>query len=135
MATAQYETRSRTVEETVIVLTLTEDEADELRAVIGASDGTRAMLRILRAMQAPEAPEAETPADTFEHEGVAYLLGGALYRDNEGDHVEFHPSGLAADGTPKARYRYGGPDCEAYDWTWSIGQAVREFGPLTKVTT
>ncbi|CAM5405178.1 hypothetical protein SMICM304S_03452 [Streptomyces microflavus] len=40
MASAQYETRTETVEKTVVVLTLTEGEADALRDIVGASDGT-----------------------------------------------------------------------------------------------
>ncbi|MFE3144772.1 phiSA1p31-related protein [Streptomyces scopuliridis] len=132
MATAQYETRTRTVEETVVVLTLTEFEADELRRVVGAADGTHTMVRIFGALEKPTPPAAPEPsADTFEYEGVTYELG-AVYRDREGDHFKFEMP-LSADGTPGGRSRYidgsgfGGPH-------WTLAEVAGAYGPLTKVT-
>ncbi|MFE7398006.1 phiSA1p31-related protein [Streptomyces sp. NPDC057557] len=133
MAHAQYETRTRTVEEVVVVLTLTEDEADELHTVVGAADGTRAMVRILRALEKPGAPEVETWADTFEYSGVTYEYG-ALYRDIEDDFFEIRRVIDADDGTPVGRYRYLKPTADPGDWTWTLAEVVGSHGPLTKVT-
>ncbi|MEV7855144.1 phiSA1p31-related protein [Streptomyces sp. NPDC088183] len=132
MAQAQYETRTRTVEETFVVLTLTEDEADELREVLGCH-AVDALYRIYSALSKPVAPEPETSAYIFEHQGVAYEYG-AMYRDTEGDHFEFD-SVVSTDGTntPRGRLvsRFGDA---AGEWNWSLGEVVHGYGPLTKVT-
>lgn len=87
MATAQHETRTRTVEERFVVLTLTEDEAGTLRSILGGYSGPNA-IGIYRALAVPAAPKAETSADTFEHLGITYDLSAA-YRDREGDEWTF----------------------------------------------
>ncbi|MFC8583196.1 phiSA1p31-related protein [Streptomyces sp. NPDC057217] len=123
MAHAQYETRTRTVEETVVVLELTEDEADELRDVLGESDGTPTRVRILAALQKPEPSKAEEPASTFEYGGVVYDLT-ATYRDDEGDAWRFTGE-THSDGSPKLH-------C-AGSYRTEIGDVLAAFGPLTKV--
>lgn len=129
MATAQYETRTRTTEETVVVLTLTEDEADALREVVGASDGTRTMVRIFDALDRPTPPEKPaSAADTFEYDGVTYDLN-AQYVDKDGDIWSF-------------RRRENG-DTEGHLQTWAathwdpyfgLPYVARTYAPLTKVT-
>jgi hypothetical protein len=134
MAEAQYETRTRTVEEKVVVLTLTEDDAEELRDILGGFGG-RLAERIYRALTAPEAPaEAASAADgdTFEWSGIVYEYG-ILYRDDEGDYFEIRRV-IDADGTPVGRYRYGSPTAQPNDWAWTLGEVVHNHGPLTKVT-
>lgn len=132
MATAQHETRTRTVEEMVTVLTLTEDEADELRKVVEEANGTRATVSILRALQTPETPEAETPTDTCEFDGVTYEMG-SVYRDQEGDLFKFETSLITVDGTPRGRLAY--TDGSGFGGlNWSLAEVVKDFGPLTKVT-
>ncbi|WP_326742612.1 phiSA1p31-related protein [Streptomyces sp. NBC_01768] len=140
MAKAQYETRTRTVEETVVVLTLTEDEANELRHVAGTS--RRIALRgIYHALRVPSAPEPETSADTFELYGIVYEIG-AVYRDAEGDHFDFKAELSAPgtpdnndDGTPIGRFRGRYADGDPNKWGWSLREVVENHGPLTKVTT
>ncbi|MFE6493381.1 phiSA1p31-related protein [Streptomyces sp. NPDC057748] len=140
MAEAQYETRTRTVEETVVVLTLTEEEADELRQVAGMSSGY-AMARVYRALTQPAAPEgATTAAETFEYKGITYEIG-AIYRDAEGDHFDFRAELSAfdtpdcnADGTPIGRNRGQYADGKPNGWNWSLREVVENHGPLTKVT-
>lgn len=127
MATAQYETRTRTVEETVVVLTLTEDEADELRKVVGAADGTRTMVCILRAIGAPGVPNPETSADTYQYNGMTYDLT-ERYRDCEGDEWSF-TGRRSAEGVPHVTM-YEGSDNTAD----TIVSIARGYGPLTKVT-
>ncbi|MFB7012929.1 MULTISPECIES: phiSA1p31-related protein [unclassified Streptomyces] len=139
MAEAQYETRTRTVEEKFVTLTLTEDEADELRQVAGVSSGY-AMARVYRALTQPTAPEPEPSADTFSYQGTTYEMG-AIYRDVEGDHFDFKAELSAfdtpdcnADGTPIGRYRGQYADGKPNGWNWSLREVVENHGPLTKVT-
>lgn len=130
MVSAQYETRSRTVDETVVVLTLTEDEADELRTIVGKTIGTPTLTSVYRALATPNASEpADEATDTFEYEGVAYELG-ALYEDAENDRFEFG-NGLASNGSPRGRLVWRGGD--RGNWNWSLAEAVHSYGPLTKV--
>jgi hypothetical protein len=134
MAEAQYETRTRSVEEKVVVLTLTEDEAEELREIVGGYSGCSAE-RIYRALAAPAAPsvaEAAADAATFEWEGIAYEYG-VLYRDGEGDYFEIRRV-IDADGTPVGRYRYVRPTAQPGDWAWTLAEVLSTHGPLTKVT-
>ncbi|MFJ5103210.1 phiSA1p31-related protein [Streptomyces sp. NPDC088554] len=139
MATAQYDTRTRTAEETVVVLTLTEDEADELRHVVGAADGTRTMVHIFGALGKPAQPasleaageKTYTPT-VFTYGGVTYEMG-AVYRDKEGDHFKFETPLSLTDNTPRGRIgnregsSFGGP-------RWTLAEVASDFGPLTKVT-
>ncbi|WP_228973431.1 phiSA1p31-related protein [Streptomyces sp. DH12] len=136
MATAQYETRTRTVEETVVVLELTEDEAAGLRGVLESLDYTGNLTSLLKALQGPEVP---TPTDTYTYDGVVYDLS-AQYRDVEGDIWEFStelsgPDTLdhMNDGTPLARFRTGSSGFGRH-WTFSLAEVTRNYGPLTKVT-
>ncbi|MFB7823838.1 phiSA1p31-related protein [Streptomyces hydrogenans] len=125
MARAQYETRTETVEKTVVVLELSEDEADDLRDLVAAADGTRRMVSIFNALQKPEAPRAEESADTFEYDGVRYDLR-VPYRDRDGDVWYFARFG---DGV---RAGIGRTPRNADD-----GDPFRTaagYGPLTKVT-
>lgn len=134
MAEAQYETRARTVDEKVVVLRLTEDEAEELRTVVGAADGTREMVRIFQALSNPSASgtTSDVTGDTFEWEGVAYEYG-VLYRDGEGDYFEIRRV-IDADGTPVGRYRFVRPTAQPGDWAWTLAEVVANHGPLAKVT-
>ncbi|MER5501339.1 phiSA1p31-related protein [Streptomyces sp. NPDC002561] len=127
MAHAQYETRTRTVEETVVVLTLTEDEAKELRDVVREDGSTRAMARIYRALMKPEAPEPEPEpsADTFEHDGVTYDLN-AKYRDTDGDVWRFARFGNEVIGGCIHKPENIDDGCSL--------AFVMDYGPLTKVT-
>lgn len=86
MAEAQYETRTRTVEEKVVILTLTEAEASELRKTVMYSDATEASRDIFDALSSPTT--LEPSADTFEYEGATYDLNG-VYRDCDGDTWHF----------------------------------------------
>ncbi|MET9959293.1 phiSA1p31-related protein [Streptomyces sp. NPDC006326] len=118
MATAEYETTTRTVEETLVVLKLTEDEADELCEIVGAADGTRRAVAILQALQRPEAPK---PSTTYTYRGETYDMG-ATYLDDSGDPWIF---GLNSAGEPRA-----------LNGSWSVGRslqyAVDEYGPMRK---
>ncbi|MFB7479531.1 phiSA1p31-related protein [Streptomyces anulatus] len=126
MATAQYETRTRTVEEKVVVLTLTEDEADELRTIVGLADGTRTTVRIYQALEKIEAPTPAQAADTFEYDGVTYELG-ARYEDCDGDPWYFTRFGSQVVGNS---YR-GVEDAEHGCST----DFIMGHRPLTKVTS
>ncbi|MFE5093256.1 phiSA1p31-related protein [Streptomyces sp. NPDC056638] len=136
MAHAQYETRTRTVEETVVVLTLTEDEAEELagRLLYDADDSER-MREVVAALRTPAAPETapDQAGDTFDHNGITYEYG-VLYRDPEGDYFEMRRETDAGDGTPVGRYRYLKPTAEPGEWSWTLAEVVGTHGPLTKVT-
>ncbi|GAA3018660.1 phiSA1p31-related protein [Streptomyces fulvorobeus] len=140
MASAQYETRTRTVEETIVVLRLTEDEADELRDEISSAAGTGRLCSVHRALSKPAPSEAKAPSDTFEYNGVTYEMG-AVYQDADGDHFDFKAelsgpgmSGMANDRTPIGRFRGGYADGEPNDWGWTLGEVVDNHGPLTKVS-
>ncbi|MFF1417593.1 phiSA1p31-related protein [Streptomyces sp. NPDC058280] len=105
MATAQYETRTRT------------------------------MVRIFGALEKPAppaAPSPETLVDTFTYGGIAYEMG-ALYRDQDGDCFKFETPLSAEDDTPRGRIRnrdggFGG-------LAWTLAAVAGTFGPLTKVTS
>jgi hypothetical protein len=116
MATAQYETRSRTVTETAVVLVLTEDEADDLRGLVGAADATPNRVAILRALTEPSGS-----TDTFDYRGVTYEMG-ATYQDDTGDDWKFRhtPGGL--------------PVSTAGSWSEGrdLAYVVSEYGPLRK---
>ncbi|MFJ6237974.1 phiSA1p31-related protein [Streptomyces griseus] len=129
MATAQYDTRTRTVEETVVVLTLTEDEADALREVIGAADGTRTMVRIFDVLDRPAPPEQPAlAAETYTSPaGIIYDLS-ATYRDRSGDVWEFTGKRSAHSCKPFVTYT-GYMDNDD-----TVDDIEAEWGPLTKVT-
>ncbi|MFE7624280.1 phiSA1p31-related protein [Streptomyces sp. NPDC057509] len=129
MATAQYDTRTRMVEETVVVLTLTEEEADALKDFIGAStDGTRVMMRVFEALAKPTQPEQPAPAaDTFEYDGVTYDLA-TRYHDRDGDVWRFE---RRPDGAVRGRLS----DDPIGDHNIPLGEAVDRFGPMKKVTS
>ncbi|MFB8071094.1 phiSA1p31-related protein [Streptomyces californicus] len=123
MATAQYGTRTRTVEETVVVLTLTEDEADALEALVLGESGA-VMERIYWALRQTEPPAPA--ADTFEYDGVVYDLN-AKYTDCDGDVWSF-TGRLSHDGIPRVSFTgYG-------DNAGTIVDIAKAYGPLTKVT-
>ncbi|CAM5409537.1 putative protein OS=Streptomyces microflavus OX=1919 GN=Smic_80850 PE=4 SV=1 [Streptomyces microflavus] len=127
MASAQYETRTETVEKTVVVLTLTEGEADALRDMVGASDGTRTMARIYEALSNPTSPAQPAPAaETFEYDGVTYDLN-AKYRDRDGDVWSFTGK-LSGSGVPRVTHT---GYADNYD---TIAEIADNYGPLTKVT-
>ncbi|MGW0468299.1 phiSA1p31-related protein [Streptomyces sp. NPDC003027] len=125
MATAEYETTTRTVAETLVVLKLTEDEADELREVVEEADGTRTMVSIMRALQRPATPKA----DTYDYGGITYDLT-ASYTDRDGDSWAFSPSHLDEDEVPRGRFR-NRADFETH---YNLKRVIDAFGPLTKVT-
>ncbi|MFJ3588612.1 phiSA1p31-related protein [Streptomyces sp. NPDC090231] len=129
MAEAQYETRTKTVEETVVVLRLTEGEADTLRSILDGYGGPNSV-SIRSALTKPTGPE--TAAATFEYGGVAYEYGQG-YRDQDGDVFQFDTV-LSGDGseTPRGRILYAGG---TGGWMWSLEEVVRGYGPLTKVTS
>jgi hypothetical protein len=126
MATAQYETRTRTLEETLVVLTLSEDEADELRALIDRADNRGVLSDLRDALRAPAA------GDLYNHDGITYDLT-AKYQDQDGDYWTFRRYDDEVRG-------YCGRDIHR-DYSSLIGpysdtlaEAVRSYGPLTKVT-
>ncbi|MYW28341.1 phiSA1p31-related protein [Streptomyces sp. SID2119] len=129
MATAQYGTRTRTVEETVVVLTLTEDEADALEALVLGESGA-VMERIYRALRQTEPPAPA--ADTFEYDGVTYELG-ATYRDRVGDKFTFEAGTAGPDRTPRGRF-WDSDQGKFGDLTWTLREVVSSWAPLTKVT-
>ncbi|MFD3361588.1 phiSA1p31-related protein [Streptomyces albidoflavus] len=139
MAEARYETTSRTVEETSVVLTLTEEETKELRRIVGESESTPAGLSILSALTHATHAElpSRQPSDGFEYEGGLYEYG-VVYEDKSGDRFEFDAK-KADDGTPRGRLvYYGGYDeCGGYDdygrWNWSLAEAVDDYGPLRRI--
>lgn len=127
MATAQYDTRTRTVEETVVVLTLTEDEADALREVIGASTSASGIVyRVYGALAKPtQGEQPASAADTFEYDGVTYDLG-ATYVDRDNDTWHF----ARIDGEVIGG---GGHKPEDIDDGCSL-DFIMGYRPLTKVT-
>lgn len=126
MAIAQYDTRTRTVEETVVVLTLTEDEADELRHVVGAASGTRTLVRIFDVLAAPTPPATPAPAaDTFEYDGVTYELN-ATYVDRDNDTWYFARIGSEVIGGGDHKPEDPDDGCSL--------DFVMDYRPLTKVT-
>lgn len=129
MASAQYETRTRTVEETLVVLTLTEEEADELRTVVGDADGSLVLGRVYRALTSPASPEpaAAEGGDTFDYNGVTYNLSAA-YRDREDDEWTF--TGRRNEHDVPYVTMYAGSDNTADN----LVSIARNYGPLTKVT-
>lgn len=130
MATAQYETRTETVEKTVVVLTLTEDEAEDLRSEISGAAGTGRLVSVHRALTRPVNPPPA--ADTFEYDGVTYELG-VIYRDRTGDRFKFEAGTTGADGTPQGRF--WDPDREAFGGLeWTLRGVVACWAPLTKVS-
>ncbi|WP_097964567.1 phiSA1p31-related protein [Streptomyces sp. or20] len=129
MATAQYDNRTRTVEETVVVLTLTEHEAEALKDELILIHGSEVVRQVLGALRRPTAKQSAPTADTFEYDGVTYELG-ATYRDTEGDRFTFE-RGTKSDGTPPGRLHYA--DGSHGDTNWSLGEVVHNYGPLTKV--
>lgn len=114
MATAQYETRSVTV--TAVVLVMTEDEADDLRAVVGAADATPSRVAILKALATPV-----DSTNTFEHLGTVYEMG-VRYTDDTGDVWTFRRD---SEGVPVSTSD-----------SWSEGRkleyVVNEYGPLRR---
>ncbi|MFD3952220.1 phiSA1p31-related protein [Streptomyces albidoflavus] len=131
MAKARYETASRTVEETSVVLTLTEEEAKELRRIVGEAESTPAGLSILSALTFATHAELPTaqPVDGFEYAGAMYEYG-VVYEDQCGDRFEFDAK-KADDGTPRGRFvRSGG---RRSGWGWSLAEVVDECGPLRRI--
>ncbi|MEV7425191.1 phiSA1p31-related protein [Streptomyces sp. NPDC091212] len=126
MAEAQYETRTRTVEETVIVLTLTEDEADALKEELILISGSEVVRRMLGALRRPAAEQPAPSADTFEHDGVTCDLN-ARYRDRDGDVWRFE---RRPDGSVRGSW-YG---TDIGDYHSLLSDVATECGPLTKVT-
>ncbi|MEV7250251.1 phiSA1p31-related protein [Streptomyces cyaneofuscatus] len=127
MATAQYETRTRTVEETVVVLTLTEDEAKELREHIERVAVSGVVYRVYEALikSTPPAQQPAPAADTFEYDGVTYELN-ATYVDRDGDKWHF----ARIDGEV-----IGGGDHKPEDIDDGCSlDFIMDYRPLTKVT-
>ncbi|MFE5828703.1 phiSA1p31-related protein [Streptomyces sp. NPDC056508] len=132
MAHAQYETRTRTVEETVVVLTMSEDEADELRRIVNDNGDSPALYRVHAALQKPEPPKAEAPStNTFELDGVTYEIG-VVYRDAEGDCFRFDAE-ISPDGSPYGRLGSRLSDTFGSQ-CWTLREVAGGYGPLTKVT-
>ncbi|WP_186783692.1 phiSA1p31-related protein [Streptomyces sp. CBG33] len=129
MAEARYETTSRTVEETSVVLTLTEEEAKELRRIVGEAESTPAGLSILSALTfATHGEPTAQPVDGFEYAGAMYEYG-VVYEDQRGDSFEFDAE-KTDDGTPRGRLVYSrGPGA----WVWSLAEAVDGYGPLHRI--
>lgn len=124
MAEAQYETCTRTVEETFVVLRLTEDEADTLRSILDGYSGPNSV-SIRSALAKPATPE--TSADTTEYRGVTYDVA-ARYVDKDGDVWRFQ---RLADGVVRGRWTDG-----PIAWHHAgLSEVVDEMGPLTKVTS
>lgn len=127
MAHAQRETRTRTVEETVVVLTISEDEADSLRLLIDRHD-TRGALSETRA--ALESPGTTDPGTTAIHNAVTYDLR-AQYRDTDGDvwvlrRSPSDPRVIQAQIVP------------AFDDDWDVYTLQRvadQYGPLVQVSS
>ncbi|WNI28623.1 phiSA1p31-related protein [Streptomyces sp. ITFR-6] len=126
MAEAQYEIRTETVEKTVVVLTLTEDEASSLKGVLEALDYTGCLTSLLASLTKPTAPE--TSADTFEYGGVTYDLHAA-YIDQEDDTWTF--TGRRTDGGDPYVTMYAGRDNRGD----TLSSIVHGYGPLEKVTS
>ncbi|WP_405927879.1 phiSA1p31-related protein [Streptomyces griseus] len=127
MAEAQYETRTRTVEETVVVLTMTEDEADALRQHIEKVPVSGVVYRVYEALGKPTPPVQPVPtADTFEYDGVTYELG-AKYTDKDNDPWYFVKFGDDVVGGGSAEIR-DVDDGRTLDY-------VMSYRPLTKVTS
>ncbi|MEW1551394.1 phiSA1p31-related protein [Streptomyces tsukubensis] len=124
MAEAHVETMN------VVVLTLTEDEAGELRALVGASDATPARVRIVTALNGvrkPQADESASPADTVEYDGRTYDLT-ARYKDSDGDVWRFRRRLGGGTEGHLARWR-----ADTWDGASSLEFVVQTFGPLTRV--
>ncbi|WP_069752927.1 phiSA1p31-related protein [Streptomyces sp. EN16] len=128
MATAQYETRTRTVEETVVVLTLTEDEAVELRQHIEKVPVSGVVYRVYEALTAPTAAQPAPSTDTFEYEGVTYDLN-AKYTDKDGDVWSFR---RRASGDTEGHFQ--GWDEGHWDGFFDLPYVAQKCAPLTKVT-
>ncbi|WP_327379411.1 phiSA1p31-related protein [Streptomyces sp. NBC_01212] len=128
MAEAQYETRTRTVEEMVVILTITADEADWLRTALDTFPGPTSS-SIRDALMDITSPAPETSADTFEYDGVTYDLT-KTYTDRDDDDWNFSTDLRGSDGAPLARFRHR-TDYEGGGYT--LAYVVAQFGPLTKV--
>ncbi|EHM24253.1 hypothetical protein SPW_7347 [Streptomyces sp. W007] len=128
MAEAQYETRTRTIEETVVVLTLTEDEAAWLRSSMDDYNGPNST-SIRNALMAPSPEQPAPAAETFEYDGVTYDLT-KTYTDRDDDDWNFSPNLRGSDGSPLGRFRHR-RDYEGDGYT--LAYVVEQFGPLTKV--
>jgi hypothetical protein len=114
VATAQYETRSVTA--TAVVLVMTEDEADDLRALIGAADATPNRVAILKALASPV-----DSTSSVEHSGRVYEMG-VRYVDDTGDVWTFRRD---SEGTPVST-------ADSWAENRSLEYVVREYGPLRK---
>ncbi|MEU1074329.1 MULTISPECIES: phiSA1p31-related protein [unclassified Streptomyces] len=123
MATAQYETRSRTVEETVVVLTVSEDEADELRKLIDDTRWGHGLHNVREALNVPKPPALGTMY--ADGRGNAYDLMEA-YRDTNGDVWSFTGRCDSA-GVPRVTMsgNLGNTD--------TITEIEADWGPLRKV--
>ncbi|KPC89913.1 hypothetical protein ADL27_38530 [Streptomyces sp. NRRL F-6602] len=126
MASATYETTTRTIEETTVVLRLTEGEASSLKGVLDALDYTGTLTSLRDALTNPRPTVAATASDTVEYDGKTYELS-AKYRDVDGDTWEFRRD--AEDGQVEGRlvgqhywYPHNTP-----------GHIENDFGPLDRL--
>ncbi|MER7922146.1 phiSA1p31-related protein [Streptomyces sp. NPDC096057] len=76
-----------------------------------------------------KAVERVTDEDTHTHEGVTYDLT-ARYRDRDGDYWTFK----AVDGTVRGNCAGTNVATDVHHWCDSLGNAVRKYGPLTRVS-
>ncbi|MFD6363483.1 phiSA1p31-related protein [Streptomyces roseolus] len=123
MAHAQYETRTETVETTVVVLELSEDEADELRRLVNDNGDSPELYRVHEALRKPEAPQ---PTNTYTVDGITYDLD-AKYRDREDEVWEF-TGRTAQNGEPYVTFMGNVDNID------TISEIEESWGPLTKVT-
>ncbi|MFD8595406.1 phiSA1p31-related protein [Kitasatospora sp. NPDC059646] len=72
----------------------------------------------------------DEPSPTYTYAGVTYDLT-AGYRDTDGDVWRFSTTVKASDGAPVGRWWGGEPEADDS----SLPHVVRNYGPLTKVTT
>ncbi|OSC76493.1 hypothetical protein B5180_01680 [Streptomyces sp. BF-3] len=125
MATAQYDTRTRTVEETVVVLTLTEDEADALKEELVLISGSEVVRQVLGALRRPTTEQPAPAADTFEYDGVTYELDAA-YTDRDNDTWYFARIGGEVIGGGDHKPEDPDDGCSL--------DFIMDYRPLTKVT-
>lgn len=73
--------------------------------------------------------EPVTDEDTYEYDGVIYDLT-AKYRDRDGDVWKFNSATRGEDDTPAGSMNgYAGDD-----YSYTLGYAAKNYGPLTRVT-
>ncbi|MEU5361118.1 phiSA1p31-related protein [Streptomyces albidoflavus] len=124
MADATKQTVTRTVTEETFTLTLSADEFQYLKSLVGrqtiqAGDGANG--RIYEAMTEDLIVNEVTPEPaTYTHNGVTYDLTSE-YRDGDGDYWHF-TGGRTEDGVPLMSCRFvatfgSTEDSEYQDWT------------------